>query len=423
MEVQDAKDLMQAWNEYKATNDAMLVEVKKYGTASGELVAKFEKLETRFASLDTSYADQLKELAKKEFAEKLAERLDRIEAAMNRKGVRGAAGSGDKDEQLVLRKAAFFAALKWQGLSVHSPMGKSIEQALSPDEFKALTVSQDTAGGFLAPPEYVADILTDVVEWSPIRALCATRSTTRNELQIPRRTGTASASWVGETGTRSETTNPSFGLETIRTHEMYGMVSVSKQELEDSIFNLEAFLRSELSEQFGVLEGTALVSGNAVGKPEGFLTNASVTYTASGHASELTPDGLISLYYDLKEAYLNNATWVLSRSTLKEVRKMKDGNGNYLWAPGIRTEARPPAILDRPYITAIDMPSIAANAYPICFGDFRRAMMVVDRINMEMMVDPYSSKSTGMVEFSARRRVGAQVLVAEAIRKMKVAVS
>lgn len=135
---------------------------------------------------------------------------------------------------------------------------------------------------------------------------------------------------------------------------------------------------------------------------------------------KLSGDDLIALFYELKEAYLNNATWACSRSTLREIRTMKDGLGNYLWAPGIRDNARPATILDRPYITCADLPSVAANQYPVLFGDFRRAYLIVDRIELEVLVDPYTSKKTGMTEFSARKRVGGQVVLADALKKLKV---
>lgn len=425
MEQADFVELQKAWVEFKTTNDTLQAEVKQFGKASGEILGRMEKLEGRFVKFDSFQETELGKLAKQQAVADLLERIDRIEAAVNRKGT-GAAykySTEAKQAEANLKKSAFLNALRWSGLSHFNPMGKSLEQSITPDEFKALTLSQDTAGGYLSPPEYVQEILAEIVEWSPLRALCRSRSTTRTEVLMPRRTGTAAASWVAETGTRSETTNPTFGMDTFRTHELYAMVAVSRQELEDSIFNLEQFLRAEIAEQFGVSEGLAFISGNAVGKPEGFTSNASVTYTASGDANLLTADGLIGLYYDIKEAYLNNATWVMSRSTLKEVRKLKDGNGNYLWAPGIRVDARPPAILDRPYVTCIDMPSITANAYPIAFGDWQRGYQVLDRLQMEMMVDPFTGKSTGMVEFSARKRVGGQVLIAEAIRKLKIATS
>ncbi len=127
---------------------------------------------------------------------------------------------------------------------------------------------------------------------------------------MPKRTGSFSAAWVSEVGTRSETTGLAYGLEEVPAHELYALVDISQQDLEDSAFNLEQELSQEFAEQFGVAEGAAFVSGNSVGKPEGLLTNASVAETVSGDASLITADGLISMFYDLKDAYARNATWV-----------------------------------------------------------------------------------------------------------------
>jgi HK97 family phage major capsid protein len=293
-------------------------------------------------------------------------------------------------------------------------------QRLQSAEQKALIVGSDTAGGYLAPPEYINEILMDVVQVSPIRGIARQRSTTRHSVQIPRRITTAAASWVGETGNRPETTNPSFGMQEIRSHELYAMTKVSWAELEDSAFDLEAFLRQEFSVQFAVSEGLAFVSGNATAKPEGFLTNTDVVTINSGDANTITPDSLIALLYEIKEEYLPSARFVLNRSTLKVIRQMKDSVGQYLWAPGIRSDSRPAEILGQPYIVAPDMPSIGASNVPVAFGAFDRGYLILDRIVMEMMTDPYTSKSTGMVEFSARKRVGGQVILAEAIKTLTV---
>lgn len=413
MTVQDIERLNTAFEQFKTVNEQLAAEVKANGAASSETKTKLDALNGRLDSIETAITTAEAERQKHQ---KLAEKLDQLEALLNKK-TSFAAGGDETNQDLALRKSAFFKALK------NAAIGVEVKTGFTPDEVKALTLSTETTGGFLAPPEYVAEMITNIVEFSNVRPLCRIRSTSRPSVQFPKRTGTAAAAWVKETGTRSETTNPSYGMEEIPTHEMYGLVKVSKQDLEDAVFDLEAFLQEELSEQFGLSEGLAFISGNAVGKPEGMLTNASVSYTANGHATELQADGLISIYYDVKEPYLINSHWVMSRSTLKTVRQLKDGTGQYLWTPGIKTDARPATILDRPYITAPDMPTVGAGTFPILFGDFRRAYMIVDRLVMEMMTDPYSSKSTGMVEFSARRRVGGQVILPEAIRKLKISAS
>lgn len=435
----EVKDMQDAFTVFREANDALQTEVANLGTGSGELTAKVDKMNsvldglevkinTREAKEDAIAATQeiqntataaYKDLhdkvasSNKELQTKFQSEMDDIKALLSRRGT--AAVPDEKAADIVRSKAAFFGALRYNPKS-----SKSLEEYLGPETYKALTVGDDTTGGYLAPVEYVMEILTDVLAFSPIRALARIRTTSRTEIQIPKRTTRSSASWVAEVGTRSETTNPAWGMERMPVDEMFGMTKISKQDLEDSAFDLEAFCREEVSEQFGVLEGTAFCTGTGQGQPEGILTHASISNVITGHGTEITADGLIELYYSLKEPYVPNATFVMQRSTIKEIRKLKDGHGQYLWMPSLKTEAEPATILDRPYVSAPDMPAIGGGLYPVVFGDFRRGYLIVDRLVMEMMTDPYTSKATGMVEFSARRRVGGGVVQAEALKKLKV---
>ena len=435
----EIKEMQDAFTVFREANDALQAEVANLGTGSSELTSKVDKMngvlegledkinarqvkeDAEAATLElqtkaeTAYKEIHKEVAasNKDLRDKFKAEMDDIKALLTRRGT--AAAPDEKAADIVRRKAAFFGALRYNPKS-----SKSLEDYLGPDVFKALTVGDDTTGGYLAPVEYVMEILTDVLEFSPIRALARIRTTSRTEIQIPKRTTRSSASWVAEVGTRSETTNPAWGMERMPVDEMFGMTKISKQDLEDSAFDLEAFIREEVSEQFGVLEGTAFCTGTGQGQPEGILTHASVANVISGHATQITADGMIELYYALKEPYVPNATFVMQRSTIKEIRKLKDGMGQYLWMPSLKTEAEPATILDRPYASAPDMPAIGAGLYPVVLGDFRRGYLIVDRLVMEMMTDPYTSKATGMVEFSARRRVGGGVVQAEALKKLKI---
>lgn len=417
---QDLRELHQAFGEFKTVNDQMLAEVKKYGQASGELTAKVDQLSAVMDAKEAAINTRLDAIEKADAERKgLEEKFEQLQATLSRKSSFSSAKE-ELEAGVLARKGVFFKALR----STIDPRAIKGAGILTPDELKSLVVSNDKTGGYLAPPEYVQEMLTTVVEFSNIRSLARVRTTSAGSVQIPKRTQTAAAAWTAEKTTRSETQNPNWGLEEVKAHEMSALAKVSHVDLEDSVFDLEGFLRDEFAEQFGLAEGTAFVSGNAVAKPEGLLTNADIAYVAGGDASAITGDGMIALFYELKEPYLVNATWVMNRSTLKAVRQLKETTtGQYLWAPGIKTDARPATILDRPYITAPDMPAIAGNAYPVLFGDFRRGFLIVDRMQLDVMVDPYTSKGTGMVEFSARRRVGAQVIIPEAIKKLKIATS
>lgn len=374
----------------------------------------------------------------KEWTEKLQalnDRLDAIETTLNRPVLWAREASDERptpapslkpyllkwwqrppDERQATRRA--FETFLRTGLEGVTPEDrKFLVRDTVPGEAKALSSSAGVE--FLASPEVVNEIIKGVVEFSPIRSIARVVTTSKKSKQIRKRTGTFAASWVAKTGTRTETTGLTYGMEEVPTHELYALVDVPFEDLEDSDFNLEAELNSEFAEQFGVAEGKAFVSGDAVGEPEGILTNAAVAVTVSGNASAITADGLIQLFVDLKDVYARNATWVLKRSTIGAIRKLKDAQNQYLWQPGL-AGALPATILDRPYVEAVDMPAVAANAYPVVFGDFRRGYLVLDRIQISVLRDPFSQASTGAVRFHARKRVGGQVILAEAIRKLKI---
>ena len=351
--------------------------------------------------------------------DKMSARMDQIESAIGR-AHRTPAGAGERPEYGPEEKA-YFDYLRYGTRDEPNP-GRD---ALSREDMKALTGGADPTAGFLAPVDYAREIIKGEIEFSPLRNVARIRQTARRAVQIPKRSGQFSAVWTAESGVRSETEGLSYGLEEIPTHELYALVDVSEQMMEDSEFSLEEELRQEFSEQFAVAEGAALVQGDGAGKPEGLLQNSAVGETVSGSAASIADatgqaDGLIDLYHGLKTGYAVRGSWLLNRATLGDVRKLKDGQNNYIWQPGLAGGV-PSTILGQPYIEIPDMPDVAANAFPIVFGDLRRAYTIVDRINLSVLRDPFTQATSGNVRFIARRRVGGQVVLAEAIRKLKVA--
>ncbi len=296
-------------------------------------------------------------------------------------------------------------------------------ERMAVDEMKALTVANDTTGGFLAPPEYVREIIKGEIEISPIRTVARVRQTGNRAVQVPKRTGQFAAQWTGEVETRSETAGLTYGLEELPTHELYALVDISQQDLEDAEFNLEEELGQEFAEQFALAEAAAFVNGNGVKRPAGFMDDTAVASDNSGSAAAIADatgqaNGLIDQFHNLKTAYARAGVWLLNRRTLGAVRKLKDANDNYVWQPGLASGI-PATILGAPYVETPDMPDEAANAFPIAFGDWRRAYLIVDRIAMSVLRDPFTQATSGSVRFIARRRVGGQVVLAEAIRKLK----
>ena len=393
------EDFGKGFDEFKKTNDERL-ELLEKGEGTAYVDEKLSKIEEKLASVE-DMSTKLNQA--QETADNIKEQVDKLETVIKRPN------SGLDTKQIDETHKVFDSYIR---------KGKD---ALSDAEKKALTVSNDSTGGFLAPPEYVRELLKTVTEISPIRQIARIRSTGQRSIQVPKRTSTFAASWGSEVGTRIETTGYNVGLEEIPAHEYYAMVDISEQDLEDSVFDLEAEMQSEFATQFAKAEGAAFVSGSSVGQPEGILTNSSVGQAVSGNSSALTSDGLITLVHSIKSDYTRNGTFIFNRSTLSAIRKLKDTAGQYIFQPGMMLDGRMAnTILGHPYVEATDMPDVASNAFPIAFGDFNRGYMIVDRVSLSVLRDPFTQATTGNVRYIARSRVGGQVVQAEAIVKQKV---
>ncbi|MFT3724647.1 MAG: phage major capsid protein [Hyphomonadaceae bacterium] len=343
----------------------------------------------------------------------LQDRLDEIEL----KSKRPTGGDPDsEDEATKLQKKAFGGFLR------HG------REALPAQEVRSLIVGDDTKGGYLAPSDFVAEVIKGIVQFSPVRQAARIMTTALGDVDLPRRTGRPTAQWVGETEDRTET-GSTYGQVNIPVNEAACYVDVSLRLLEDSAVNVEAEVASDLAEEFGRLEGAAYVSGDGLKKPHGFTDSTSgLSYTPSGHASAFVSptasaspaDAFITLMYAMPPAYRANGVWMMNGGTIAAVRKFKDANGAFIWQPPIAA-GQPPTLLGRPLIEAPDMSDVGANAFPIAFGDFNRGYRIVDKSALSIMRDPYTQATTGKVRFHARRRTGGAVVLAEAIRLMKIA--
>ena len=396
------QDMGSTFEEFKKVNDERLEKLEK-GEATADLESKLSRIEDSISGMEDVKNSLEKQEAK---TEAINTAVEKMETVLKRPV------SGMDTKQIDEYTSAFGTYLR-KGAT-----------GLNPDEVKALTVSNDSTGGYLAPPEYVRELLKTVTEISPIRSIARVRATGQRSIQVPKKTATFSAQWVGEVGTRSETDGYRVGLEEIPAHEQYALVDISEQDLEDTVFDMEAELQSEFAEQFAKAEGAAFVSGNAINKPEGFMSASGLTEVVSGSASAITADSLISLVHSIKSDYGRNGVFVFNRSTLAEIRKLKDTAGQYVFQAGMNLQGGATStVLGYNYVEATDMPSVAGNAFPIAFGDFRRGYMIVDRVNLSVLKDNFTQATTGNVRYIARRRVGGQVVQAEALAKLKIASS
>ena len=393
-----------AFEEFKATNDQRLAEIEKKGEADPLVEAKLSKIE---ADLDRFETVNQKLVQQEKASEGFAEKLDGIETLLKRPN------SG------VETKSVDMAVKAWDTF-----MRKGNE-GLDADEVKALTVGTAATAGNLAPEEYVAELIKIVTEISPVRSVARVRSTTSKEIEIPTKDANFAAAWTAETGTRSETTGYSTTLNTIATHELYALVDISSMLLEDSAFNMEAEMNQEFAEQFAKGEGAAFIAGNGTNKPTGITNGNTVAHTATGAASAaISTDNLMDLVHGLKSEYAANATMMFNRATLGIIRKLKDTAGQYIFQTGFSGQSGAPnTIIGIPYVEAPDVADAASGAKSVLIGDFRRGYMIVDRVALSVLRDPYSQAATGLVRYIARRRVGGKVVLAEAMRVLKHATS
>lgn len=407
-----------AWEEFKKANDE-LVKAKADGKAVGDLEAKLAKLEKDGLSsgeaLSAKFvAAETEAKAAKAAAAEAKTAIEELEAKFNREGLFAKGGEKKSDVNAWARAVINAHTVGTANLTADQQKALAAVEA----EYKSLGIANDASGGYLAPSEFVREIIKGVTEISPARLLARVRQTGSKSIMLPKRTGQFAAQWTADQGSRTETTGLAWGMAEIHAHEMYALIDISQQNLEDSAFDLESELDFEATEQFAVAEGAAFVSGTGVGQPEGILTNADVGFTVSGSAAAVAADGLLTLKHAIKTAYARNATWAMNRTTLGSVRKLKDGQGQYLWMPGI-AQGKPNTLDGDPYAELPDMPSEGANTFPVAYGDFMRAYSLVDRIAMSMLRDPFTQATSGNIRFLFRRRLGGAVVLPEAIRKLK----
>jgi HK97 family phage major capsid protein len=425
-------ELSGAFAEFKKANDEKIAALK-LSKSTAELDEKLAKLTSKMDDEEKKHDALIKAAEEKE--KKREKEMEKLEADIRREfeaklgRAANPLGGNAEEEQLKAKRK-----LERKAFNTMLRSGDDRTSRLTEDERKALVISNDTTGGYLAPPEYIAEIIKAVVLISPMRGIVGVRNIGTQSLKQPKRTATASASRVGETGSRTETTNPAYGLVEIPAPEMFAEAHISMQNLEDSAFDLEAELTEEFTTQFAVLEGNEIINGNGVGKCLGILdANAAgkgtpLTYTPSGSAATIAGpsgsqgDGLITMLHALKTAYAVNARWLMNRASLGAVRGLKDTQGRYLWEPAL-VPGNPSMILGLPYTEAPDMPSQGANAFPIALGDWKRGYLIAQRLEMAMVRDPYSLANVGQVKFVARRRMGGQVVLGEALSLLKCSVS
>jgi len=300
-------------------------------------------------------------------------------------------------------------------------------------ELKSLNTISNADGGFALPTELDQLVAQRLLRISPIRSVAQIVQTSTADYRKLIAIGGTASGWTSETGARAETVSPKFAEIIPPSGDLFANPSATQHMLDDSFFNVEEWLANQIAAEFARAEGAAFVSGNGTNQPLGFLASpiaatndtarafGTLQYLPSGAAAgfDAQPgDRLIDMVMALKPGHRQGAVWVMNANTIAQIRKVKDAVGDYLWQNAL-VSGQSDRLLGYPVIEAADMPDVAANAYPIAFGNFNNGYLITERKTTSILRDPYSNKP--YVNFYATKRIGGQVLDSEAIKLMKIA--
>lgn len=395
---------MNGFEEFKQTNDENL---KKRDVVLEEKLAKLNAHMDKWEPLN-QHLTQVQEGQKA-----MQEQLDNVEKVLNRPRP-GKEGEPEDAEY----NTAFDHCIR------RAPDRRDTAQVDIINKRRAALVKGDDAGAgyLLAPPDVNREIIKDIIEMSPMRSIATVRVIGGPSLKQPKRTAAAGvATRVGEVQPRANTGDPAYGMLEFPAPEMFARGEISLQMLEDADYDLIAELRGEFVDQFAVKEGQEFVGGiGGANQAQGFLVAPGVGEVASGDATKLTADGMIDLWAALKTGYAPRGVFTMNRKTIAATRKLKTGDGQYIWLPGIAGSV-PNTIIGANYLEFPDMPDVGAGAYPVAYGDFRRAYIIVDRVAIAFQPDYTTGADNGVVVFRCRKRVGGGVRQPDALKKLKIA--
>jgi HK97 family phage major capsid protein len=297
----------------------------------------------------------------------------------------------------------------WNAMRVKTPNYEVIN---------ALQVGTDSEGGYLVPDEFEKTLVQGLEEENIFRTLAKVITTSSGDRKIPVVSSKGTASWIDEEGAIPES-DDAFGQVSIGAYKLGTMIKVSEELINDSVFNIESYLAKEFGRRIGAKEEEAFFIGDGSGKPTGIFnaTGGAELGITTASATAITIDEIMDFFYSLKSPYRKNATFVMNDATVKAIRKLKDGNGNYIWQPSL-TAGTPDTILNRPVVTSTYVPNISAGEKTIAFGDFGY-YWVADRQGRSFKRLNEIYAPTGQVGFMATQRVDGKLILPEAIKVLK----
>ncbi len=386
--------LATAWETFKAKHEQEVTALKK-GMGDVVVTEEVERINAALTEIQTALDDQAK-----------------IQAAA-KLGNGGVIGDIQADPEYT---AAFKA---------HMRKGDRAPADIQ----AAMSKGTDSDGGYLAPIEWDRTIGEKLKRISPMRANSRVITISVAGFKKFFSDRNVGSGWVGETASRPATTTPQIGVLDFTPGELYANPAISQQLLDDAAVDLEQWLGSEVDTEFSRQEGIGFLSGDGVNKPYGILTYVTGAANAarhpygaiklmnSGDAAKVTTDGIIDMMYDLPSEFAAGAKLYMNRLSIGAVRKLKDAAGGYLWQPSM-IEGQPSTLNATPIVEMPDMPLVAANNVAALYGDMEATYLVVDRVGIRVLRDPFTNKP--FVHFYTTKRVGGGVHNPEPMRALKI---
>ena len=292
------------------------------------------------------------------------------------------------------------------------------DKSVSFEVLNALQIGSDSEGGHLVPDEYERTLVEALQEENIFRRFAHLIRTSSGDRKIPVVTSKGTASWIEEEAPYQES-DDAFGATTIGAYKLATMIKVSDELLNDSVFDIAGYIAKEFSRRIGTAEEEAFIAGNGSGKPTGLLhatLGAQLGVTAAS-ATAITFDEVMDLYYSLRSPYRRQAVFLMNDSTVKALRKLKNGAGDYIWQPSI-TSGTPDKILNCPVYTSGFVPAIASATKSIIFGDMDY-YWIADREGRKFKRLNELYAPTGQVGFLASQRVDGKLILPEAVKVLQ----
>jgi HK97 family phage major capsid protein len=392
------------FEEFKADNDKRIKAVESKGYAPADTVEKVERIN---AELDKMTA--------------IKAQLEALETKVARGEFQGG-GESAIDKVKAEHKAAFETWFRKGGEAQLAAVKQLQVQA-------GLSTLSDPDGGYvITPAEFDTAIDRVALTMSAMRRLATVRTIGTDTYKKLVNQGGATSGWVAEKASRTETSTPVLREIAINMKEIYAEPGTTQIALDDAYMDLAAWLADEVSIEFTEEEGSAFINGNGVEKPHGIANYTMIAdsayawgkvgFVTSGHATLINnADKLMDVTLALKPIYLNGASFLMNRATAGKIRQLKNGEGDYLWRPGLEAGA-PNILFGYPVELDDNIDNIGAGKFPVFFANFKRAYLILDRMGIRILRDPYTSK--GNVLYYCTKRIGAGLVSFESIKCLKV---